>query len=422
MPDTSKPRGRSRPQYHYLYGSTDVEESTPPPPSTIGSPGGTDDPLLGEGLILTDNEDDQVTPNTSEQDLQQIVVTNGNGAMLPPLPAYDFAATEASELLMGPAPPTPPFLPPKPWYYRCCHSLCNVSGDHPIGHVTRVVLVMAVAICMCTLVMVLSSDNSDALGVSGYSSGPRFDYIPFPVVDREEYNDPATKIVDPDLFDPSLLFHGTKASARTNRTVDPLLKVPFPTGAFWTNLVLKPTADRGFSYPVVAYPYAYKWSETLLQASYPPLQRRVDKISIRDPFNPDMTFGTLEAVAKRHIMAFDSLSVTTRFYVETGGYWESYMVVGSPYITIKYQDSTPNIRALSIFSDVTCPFDADGNYKDGSGFDSFRGLSYKWGVCTPYDPLSVSFPVLLLCGCRHVFLSSLFHSCHSLLLLFCATE
>jgi endoglucanase Acf2 len=235
--------------------------------------------------------------------------------------------------------------------------------------------------------MVLSTNSSDAMGASGYRSGPRFDYIPFPVVDREKYNDPASEIVNPKLFDPSLLFQGTAASSRTNRTVDPLLKVPFPTGAFWTNLVVKPTPDQGFSYPVVVYPYAYKWSETLLQASYPPLRRRTDQISIRDTFNPDVTFGTYESVAKRHIMAFDSLSVTVRFFLSSGGYWETYMVQGSPYVTNKYQDATPEIRALSIFSDVSCPFGADGNYKDGSGYD---GRDLKWGVCTPYDPLSVS--------------------------------
>jgi len=388
MGESNHQRVRSRPQYHYLYGSTDVDDSTPPPTATIGSPGGTDDPLLGEGLILTDNEDDNTTPNTSEQDLQQIVVTNGD-VTLPMLPVYDVDVNETSELLMGPLPPPPPSQE-KAWYTRCCNSC---TGDHPIGHVTRVVLVMAVAICMCTLVMVLATDNDNTLGgpASGFRSGPRFDYIPFPVVDREQFNDPAASIVNPELFDPALLFRGTVASARTNRTVDPLLKVPFPTGAFWTNLVVKPTADRGFSFPIVVYPYAYKWSETLLQASYPPLRRRVDKISIRDTFNPDVTFGTLETVARRHIMAFDSLSVTTRFLVQTGGYWESYMVMGSPYITIKYQDTTPEIHALSTFSDVTCPFDAQGQYKDGSGFDSNRRrLGYKWGVCTPYDPLAVS--------------------------------
>ena len=400
MPDPEQGHQRRRPQYHYLYGSTEVGESAAPPaPSTIiGSPGGADDPLLGEGLILTDGEDDIMSPNTSEQDLQQIVVTNGaNGAPLP-LPTYDVVVNETSDLLAGPVPPPPPPTiekNPKPeWFSRC-----SCAGDHPIGHVTRVVLVMAVAICMCTLVMVLSSDSGDdALGgpASGYRSGPRFDYIPFPVVDREKYNDPATSIVDPDLFDPVLLFKGTAASARTNRTVDPLLKVPFPTGAFWTNLVVSPTKDKDLSFPIVVYPYAYKWSKKVLQASYPPLRRRVDKTSIRDTFNPDITFGTVEKVTKRHIMGFDSLSVTTRFFVDSGGYWESYMVMGSPYITIKYQDSTPNIQALSTFSDVTCPFDSQGQYKDGSGFDSIRRrtATYKWGVCTPYDPLSVSFFLL----------------------------
>jgi hypothetical protein len=382
-----KRSSRSRPQYHYLYGSTDLTS----PASTIGSPTQDHEALLGEGLILTDNEED--TPNASSQDLQQIVVTNGKDRpMLPHLSEFDIV-DETNEFLLGPMPMPPP-PPPKPRYATCCDSM--LTGDHPIGRLTRVALVMAVAICMCTLVMVLSTNSTDAMGASGYRHGPRFDYIPFPVVDREDYNDPATKIVNPELFDPSLLFQGTAASSKTNRTVDPLLKVPFPTGAFWTNLVVDPTPDRGFSYPVVVYPYAFKWSKTLLQASYPPLRRRIDDISIRDTFNPDVTFGTLEAVAKRHIMAFDSLSVTVRFFLSSGGYWETYMVQGSPYITARYQDATPEIRALSIFSDVSCPFDATGNYKDGSGFDSNNGRKLKWGVCTPYDPLSVSIFVAVI--------------------------
>ena len=111
-------------------------------------------------------------------------------------------------------------------------------------------------------------------------------------------------------------------------------------------------------------------------------------------------------------MAFDSLSVTTRFFVDSGGYWESYMVMGSPYITIKYQDSTPNIQALSTFSDVTCPFDSQGQYKDGSGFDSLRRrtAAYKWGVCTPYDPLSVSFAFVLVCFIMRMYTSLILSS------------
>ena len=391
MPGRDSARSRSRPQYHYLYGSTDVSTDVPsaPSPSTVGSPGGENDLLLGEGLILTDTEEE--TPNTSEEDLQQLIVTvtNGNGPLLPPLPPYD--DDDEDSLLLGP-PIAPPRLRNKPWYARCCDSMPHVTGNHPIGHVTRVVLIMAVAICMCTLVMVLSPNRGGgAMGsASGYKSGPRFDYIPFPIVDREKYNDPASRIVNQDLFDPSLLFKGTVASSTTNRTVDPFLKVPFPTGAFWTNLVVEPSSSKGVSFPIMVYPYAYKWSDTSLQASYPPLYRQVDKISIRDTFNPDLTFDTTEDTTKRHIMAFDSLSVTTRFFLQSGGYWESYLVQGSPYVTIKYSAATPVIRALSTFSDVGCPFNSNGAYKGGSGQDSTAGGHFKWGVCTPYDPSSVS--------------------------------
>ena len=73
-----------------------------------------------------------------------------------------------------------------------------------------------------------------------------------------------------------------------------LLARPFPTGAFWTNLVLKAaTANRGPSYPIMAYPYGYKWSPDVLQIPCPPMQWLTDAISVRDIFNPDPMIGSV---------------------------------------------------------------------------------------------------------------------------------
>ena len=47
------------------------------------SPTPTDqDSLVGEALVHTDNEEDEVTPNASAQDFQQLIMTNGNGVNL----------------------------------------------------------------------------------------------------------------------------------------------------------------------------------------------------------------------------------------------------------------------------------------------------------------------------------------------------
>ena len=216
--------------------------------------------------------------------------------------------------------------------------------------------------------------------------------IPFPKVDRAAYGDPAEKIVDTTLFDPRLLGipssqsqggdeakaeqPGNTTSTRLRhlaavkniQSATSLLKVPFPTGAFWTNLVLKSTTDNGLSYPIFAYPYGYKWSASKLLTSYPPLRRKVDSKSIRDVFQPDLTFGSAEEVLMRHVVSFDPLSVSVRFlnseHQERTSYWESYIVRGSPYVTIKYRAATPMISPLSNFKSVMCPRDDSGKYKD----------------------------------------------------------
>lgn len=237
-------------------------------------------------------------------------------------------------------------------------------------------------------------------------------YVPFKTIDRKDMSMPASEIVFPALFHSSLqvLKNSTKRSASSPMDNDensdhlssamPLLKVPFPTGAFWTNLVIAPTSDRGFSYPIMCYPYAYKWNPSILQISYPPLRRLTDKISIRDIFNPDMAFSTEETIVKRNVVRFDPLSVTLRFYStqvnsheeRTGSdpdprssYWESYLVQGSPYVTAKFNDMTPIFTPLSVFQNFVCPRDANGNYKDDPSDPSSKSVnstnSQVFGIC-----------------------------------------
>ena len=175
--------------------------------------------------------------------------------------------------------------------------------------------------------------------------------IPFPRIDRSDYNDPVADFVRKELFHPSLV--------PTNGIHD--FTFPFPTGAFWTNLVLHSTADRSLSYPIAVYPYAYKWSPTLLQVSYPASHRKEEPRMIHDYFFPDLTLSASSNVEtedgmKRHVMAFDPLSVTLRYHnADSSSYWETYLVQGSPYVTVRYQQTIPKIHALSIFRDITCP-------------------------------------------------------------------
>ena len=260
---------------------------------------------------------------------------------------------------------------------------------------TRIVIVAGLLLLTTILAIIMSNSSGWWSSSNGASSDDvsvtTTLAIPFPKVDRAAYGDPAEKIVDTTLFDPRLL--GTPSSqsqggdeeskepgnttstrlrhlaaVKNIQSATSLLKVPFPTGAFWTNLVLKSTTDNGLSYPIFAYPYGYKWSASKLLTSYPPLRRKIDSKSIRDVFQPDLTFGSAEEVLMRHVVSFDPLSVSVRFlnseHQERTSYWESYIVRGSPYVTIKYRAATPMISPLSNFKSVMCPRDDSGNYKD----------------------------------------------------------
>lgn len=219
--------------------------------------------------------------------------------------------------------------------------------------------------------------------------------VPFNSITRETESIPASSIVNPSLFHPSLrnTHYNSQEGGNNISNVQPLLKVPFPTGAFYTNLLLsKTTSDHSISYPIMVYPYAFKWSPTSLIVSYPSIHRIYDDISIRDIFQPDLTFHVDEEMKNRFCTYYDSLSVTLRYtsfeedellreegenefntgninvdmqqqnLKQEGSEYETYLVQGSPYITIKYTNATPVITALSIFQSFHCLEDEDESF------------------------------------------------------------
>lgn len=214
----------------------------------------------------------------------------------------------------------------------------------------------------------------------------------FPQVDRAESGDPVQKFMDTTLFHSTLLYSTSKghgANDNQNKTIlnKRMFRFPFPTGAFWTNLVLKSNTGQGFSYPIVAYPYAFKWSGSQVAASYPYLHRKETSKEIHDYFIPELFFGTSELVNDRKIVAFDPLSITLRFSKSEKSYWETYLVQGTPYITMKYIKMQPSIHALSIFTNVLCPHEDQPSTTDEDRNRRRRLL----GVCrssggTPDDP------------------------------------
>lgn len=350
------PNSSARPQYHYFYGSTDTGSQPPGSPSHQQQ---EQESLIGEALVNTDTEED--VPMSHHYDLQHVVVTT-NG--------HHTSKSHSTD------------RPSKSWLTRLKISTRRVRRNMlSIANGTRfiVLFIIAAALLITTLVvwnkMVAIPESAVEFSSSLYQQ-------PFPSMNRAASNDPVPNMIRAELFHPSLLANAKVGGGGSNGDNDPedgraaatsflwksrptsFLKVPFPTGAFWTNLVLAPTADRGFSYPVVAYPYSFKWSDSLLQASYPALHRRVEPDFVQDTHYPDFTFGSVEPVVSRSVVSFDPLSVTLRFST-SDGLWESYLVQGSPYITIRYEKASPVLQALSIFKNVMCPQDQDSSFKYG---------------------------------------------------------
>jgi hypothetical protein len=92
------------------------------------------------------------------------------------------------------------------------------------------------------------------------------------------------------------------------------------------------------------YPYALKTQESGVQVSYGASRRVVSKKSIVDPFVADLQLGTKEAYISRAVEAHDALSVTMG-YRTVGGKYKTHVVKSSPFVTVVYDNATPEITA-----------------------------------------------------------------------------
>ncbi len=205
-----------------------------------------------------------------------------------------------------------------------------------------------------TLETNVRTTDHDKSSTASYNTDGAWFGVPYAIIDRESFGDPVLSIMDVSLFHPSLLYQGNVLQGDmgwgwrcrwrwihrlvgqgsnkdddhrrwqrrlANNLPRPFLRVPFPTGAFWTNLVVHPRTEKaylpilGYSNPIITYPYSYQWSAIgKLQALYLAGRRVVKSKMIQDVFAPDITLGSVESVSTRHVVRFDSLSVTLRFY------------------------------------------------------------------------------------------------------------
>ena len=408
-------RPTHRPQFHYFYGSVGTTTTTgggggdgfgsgyvstassAPPSSTDDLSDADRDSLVGESLVSTDNE--------------------GGGSLEGLLGPYDTEDHHHDDDLAG-----------KDEYSRLLQSTGNGINNGMTNGITKngigsngnksksssssiccrstwaVVISLAVAASLTTLGIFLfmphksdsltagspssssssytssSSSSSSSSGSGNVLSPSSFPLqtltIPFPKVDRSDYGDPVENFIDTSLFHPDLLNGNGKNkknrkmasnnnnSSSNSTTASATFNFPFPTGAFWTNLVVPSPQSDGMSYPIAVYPYAYRWSQSSIQVSYPSTHRMTTQKSISDTFAPDLSIEILEKVADRYVTAFDPLSVTLRYVTNPKSVLETALVQGSPYITLQYTQQTPLLRPLSIFDTVSCPGDADENFSD----------------------------------------------------------
>ena len=118
---------------------------------------------------------------------------------------------------------------------------------------------------------------------------------------------------------------------------------PYPTGAFWTNLVVK-SGDGAIG----VFPYGIKTLDTGIQVSYGSSRRQVSSTSITDIFAIDLQISANEAYVSRGIEKYDNISVTMAYKTIGLGKYKTHLVKGSPFITVIFEGTTPIISSKSM--------------------------------------------------------------------------
>lgn len=138
----------------------------------------------------------------------------------------------------------------------------------------------------------------------------------------------------------------------------PNIAKPYPTGAFWTNFVVK-SGDGA----VAVTPYAVKALDSGVQVSYSASHRIVTPLAITDVFMSDLQISSVESYVSRCVDRFDNISVTLKYTVSSPVSpppttflpspsppikpitFKVPLVKGSPFITVVYDGSTPVISS-----------------------------------------------------------------------------
>ena len=320
--------------YHYLYGSMEGSGGLD---TSIESDAATDDmdALLGEGLTVSERgRASNSSKHAHGRESDHLRRTDGSSS--------GFSLSSRTSSIRS----------QREHGGSCSTATCFVCTVMTFACIASVVLLVFVAPSRPLSTLNSTTAQGYATTSRKSSSASSAFHMSFPSVVRSDYGEDVDAFLKTSLFHSSLLNQGESSNTFT---------FPFPTGAFWINFVLHATADQGLSYPIFAYPYGFKWSDSLFQVSYPYSHRKLEATAIHDYFFPDLTFGCDETVSTRHITEFDSLSVTLQYETENKGLWSLFLVQGSPYVSMEFGSVTPYIRALSTFTSFACLPSANGN-------------------------------------------------------------
>eukprot|EP01039_Chlorochromonas_danica_P006287 gene6287-6932_t len=148
---------------------------------------------------------------------------------------------------------------------------------------------------------------------------------------------------------------------------------PFPTGAFWTNLVVK-NGDG----PIGLYPYGVKTLDVGVQLSYGASRRMVSRTLINDMVMNDLQISSTQTYLSRAVESYDNVSVTMTYKVSNNGKYKAVLVKACPFVTVVYENATPLISSpLMKFLNVDAKVVKDGV---GTQYLVTLGNYQKWLV------------------------------------------
>lgn len=117
------------------------------------------------------------------------------------------------------------------------------------------------------------------------------------------------------------------------------LQAPYPTNSFFSNIFI----NTSVQFPFMPYPFHVKVRTDDIQVSAP--FRRATKDFILETFVPNIAIGAIEQL-EMNIQSYDLASVTVQWKRSDSEFMRSPIVRGSPYVTMEYNNLTPELNTI----------------------------------------------------------------------------